>query len=54
MYTAFISSSQSREFIAELVERKLLEYNKYNRTFQVTDTGVKFLKLHNEMMEDHL
>lgn len=54
MYTAYISSVQSREYIAELMERKLLSYDEYNRTFQVTDTGVKFLKLHNEMMEDHL
>jgi predicted transcriptional regulator len=54
MYTAYILSVQSREYIAELMERKLLSYDEYNRTFQVTDTGIKFLKLHDEMMENHL
>ena len=49
MYMAFLSSSQTQEYLSELVAKGLL--TQYNKTYQTTKQGLEFLKLYSAMKE---
>jgi predicted transcriptional regulator len=51
MYKAFLSYAQLKEYLAVLVENRLLEYDKGTETFKTSEKGVRFLKLYNQIGE---
>ena len=51
MYKAFLSYGQLKEYLSVLIENNLIEYLDGNRTFQTTEKGLNYLKMHNEMGE---
>ena len=51
MYKAFLSYAQLKEYLAVLVENRLLEYDKGEETFKTSEKGVRFLKLYNQIGE---
>ena len=51
MYKAFLSYAQLKEYLAVLVENRLLEYDRGTETFKTTEKGNKFLNVSNQMGE---
>ncbi len=51
MYKAFLRYGQLKEYLSVLIENNLIEYLDGNRTFQTTEKGLNYLKMHNEMGE---
>ena len=51
MYTAFLSYNQLKEYLFILIENNLIEYLDGTRTFNTTEKGLNFLKMHNEIGE---
>ena len=51
MYNAFLSYNQLREYLSILIENNLIEYVEGTKTFQTTEKGLNFLKMHNESSE---
>ena len=49
MYETYIPYNQLKEFLAMMIQHKLIVYNKDEKTFQITDYGIHVLKLYNEM-----
>lgn len=49
MYTAYVSSEQLREYLAELQNKGILFYNKGDRTFITTAQGKEYLELYEAM-----
>ena len=49
MYTAYVSSLQLREYLAELQNKGLLSYDEVTRTFITTTHGGEYLKLYEAM-----
>lgn len=47
MYMAFLSSAQTRGYLADLIEQGILAYDVGSKTFAITDAGKKYLRLHN-------
>ena len=51
MYKAFLSYAQLREYLSVLIENSLLEYLEGSQTYNTTEKGLNFLKMHNEIGE---
>ena len=51
MYAAYISYSQTMEYLDFLVRRKLLTYDKQSGRYKPTDRGLRFLSLYDELGE---
>ena len=51
MYTAFLSYNQLKEYLSVLIENNLIEYLDGTQTFQTTEKGLNYLKMHNEIGE---
>jgi predicted transcriptional regulator len=49
MYKAFLSYAQLKEYLAVLIENKLLDYIDGTQTYKTTEKGLNFLKMHNEI-----
>jgi predicted transcriptional regulator len=45
MYSSFLSNYQDREYLTILVDNGLLQYNSGIQKFRITEEGIKFLKL---------
>jgi predicted transcriptional regulator len=51
MYKAFISYNQLKEYLSVLIENNLLEYLDGGNKFKITEKGLNYLKMHNEIGE---
>ena len=51
MYDVFLSHTLTKEYVRLLVEKGLIEYLDWERTFKTTDKGMNFLGIHNRVQE---
>jgi predicted transcriptional regulator len=53
MYKAYLTHVQLKEFLASLVEKGLIEYHKLERIYTITDKGIHFLEVYNQLSQLH-
>jgi predicted transcriptional regulator len=46
MYTAFLSYNELKEYLSVLIENNLVEYLDGTKTFETTEKGLNYLKMH--------
>jgi predicted transcriptional regulator len=51
MYKAILSYAQTREYMETLADSDLLLYDLTTQTYKLTENGVKFLQIYNEMSD---
>lgn len=51
MYSAFLSYSQLKEYLALLLEKDLLEYKSNTQTYKVTFKGIHYISIHKRLTE---
>ena len=49
MYKAYLTHVQLKEFLASLMEKGLIEYHKLERIYTITEKGVHFLEVYNQL-----
>ena len=49
MYSAYLSYNQVKEYLMLLTENNLLSYDAYNQTYRITEKGLRFLDICNQM-----
>jgi predicted transcriptional regulator len=49
MYSALLSHSQVQEYLSFLIERGLLAHEKKTAEYKITEQGLKFLKVYEEI-----
>ncbi|MGZ5471546.1 MAG: winged helix-turn-helix domain-containing protein, partial [Nitrososphaeraceae archaeon] len=49
MYFAFLSYNQVKEYLSILIENNLIEYLDGTHKFKITEKGLNYLKMHNEI-----
>jgi predicted transcriptional regulator len=47
MYKAYLTHVQLKEFLASLMEQGIIEYNKLERIYTITEKGMHFLEVYN-------
>ncbi len=51
MYSAFLSYSQLKEYLALLLEKELLDYSDETQTYKITEKGTHYLSIHRQLNE---
>jgi predicted transcriptional regulator len=51
MYSAFISYSQSKEYLKLLMDKGMIEYNNDEKKYYITPAGREFLKIYDKIKE---
>ena len=51
MYSAFISYKQLEDYLSILEERGLVNYEEYSRLFRITEKGVRYMNVYDELRE---
>jgi predicted transcriptional regulator len=51
MYRAYLSVAQLNEYLRDLTEKQLIRYEEDSRIFRVTDRGIRFLNVYDEISE---
>ena len=49
MYSAFLSYSQLKDYLAILIENNLIEYLEGANKYKTTEKGLNYFKMHNEI-----
>ena len=49
MYETCIPHNQLKQYLAMMIQNKLIVYAKEEKTFEITENGMDILKLYNEM-----
>lgn len=49
MYRAYLTHVQLKEFLASLMEKGLIEYHKLERIYTITEKGIHFLEVYNQL-----
>jgi predicted transcriptional regulator len=49
MYSAFLSYAQMKDYLAVMTDNNLLQYDLGTRRFKITDRGLNFLKIYDEI-----
>lgn len=51
MYKAFLSYKQLKEYVPLLLQNELIKHGEKNRTFMITDNGMYYLEMYNNLPE---
>ena len=51
MYNSFLSYSMVTHYLKLLTENGSLEYDELNKTYRITEVGLRVLELHNKITE---
>jgi predicted transcriptional regulator len=51
MYNAFLSHAQLKQYLSNLADNELIQYDSLSHTFQTTEKGLMFLRTYSEMDE---
>ena len=51
MYKAFLSYNELKGYLTLLTENDLIRYDEDTHTFWITEKGIRFLQMHNEMRD---
>jgi predicted transcriptional regulator len=51
MYSAYLSYAQVQEYLAFLNERKLLSFEEESQEYKLTEQGLKFLRVYDEISD---
>ncbi len=51
MYKTFLSYSQLKEYLLLVTESGMLQYDGLTQTYRVTEKGLKFLKVHDQVVD---
>jgi predicted transcriptional regulator len=51
MYKAYLSSEQLKEYLRVLNEKELIKYEEDSRLYRVTDRGLRFMNVYDEISE---
>ncbi|MFL6394073.1 MAG: winged helix-turn-helix domain-containing protein [Nitrososphaeraceae archaeon] len=51
MYKAFLSYKQLKEYVPLLLQNELIKHGEKDRTFTITDKGVYYLEMYNNLPE---
>ena len=51
MYNSFLSYSMVTHYLKLLTENGSLEYDELNKTYRITEAGLRVLELHNKITE---
>jgi predicted transcriptional regulator len=51
MYKAFLSYKQLKEYVPLLLQNELIKHGEKNRTFMITDKGMYYLEMYNNLPE---
>jgi predicted transcriptional regulator len=51
MYNSFLSFSMVTHYLKLLTENGSLEYDELNKTYRITEAGLRVLELHNKITE---
>ena len=54
MYKAYLTHAQLKEFLSSLVEKGLIEYQKEDRVYTITEKGMHFLEVYNQLNQLHI
>jgi predicted transcriptional regulator len=49
MYKAYLTHVQLKQFLSSLMEKGLIEYHKLERLYTITEKGMHFLKVYNQL-----
>jgi predicted transcriptional regulator len=49
MYKAYLGHAQSKLFLSSLLEKGLIEYQKEDRLYTITEKGMHFLQVYNQL-----
>src|SRR5919206_2474598 len=49
MYKAYLTHVQLKEFLSSLMEKGLIEYHKLERLYTITEKGMHFLEVYNQL-----
>jgi predicted transcriptional regulator len=49
MYKAYLTHVQLKEILASLMEKGLIEYHKLERIYTITEKGIHFLEVYNQL-----
>ncbi|MFL6461116.1 MAG: winged helix-turn-helix domain-containing protein [Nitrososphaeraceae archaeon] len=51
MYKAFLSYKQLKEYVPLLLQNELIRHGEKDRTFMITDKGLYYLEMYNNLPE---
>ena len=49
MYKALLGYAQMKQYLLQLIERDLLQLDNTTNTFNITEKGIRFLKIYSEI-----
>jgi predicted transcriptional regulator len=53
MYKAYLTHVQLKQFLSSLMEKGLIEYHRLERIYTITDKGMHFLEVYNQLNQLH-
>ena len=54
MYKAYLTHAQLKEFLSSLVEKGLIAYQREDRLYTITEKGMHFLEVYNQLNQLHI
>ena len=53
MYKAYLTHVQLKQLLVSLMEKSLIEYHRLERTYTITEKGMHFLEVYNQLNQLH-